>query len=197
MEREIYIEKISKGYNISKEAIYAEVNKLQYANNKNSKILEKDKPVLAKRNQKNKEEVTEEIRKRENTIIAILMSDTQTYQTIKENIKIDDFKDEQNKEILKQLYAELEKENPNVNAVLDHIEDEETRNHLTAIMAEDYGITDNQKAIEDILQKYEREKLEKRRDEILLEEEQESDKEKKAELSKELNDIILKLVKIR
>ncbi len=30
MEREIYIEKIASGYNISKEAIYAEVNKLIY-----------------------------------------------------------------------------------------------------------------------------------------------------------------------
>ena len=34
MEREVYIEKIAKGYNISKEAIYAEVNKIQYSNRK-------------------------------------------------------------------------------------------------------------------------------------------------------------------
>ena len=64
-------------------------------------------------------------------------------------------------------------------------------------MAEDYGITNNKKAIEDILQKYEREKLEKRRDEILKEIEQEKDSEKKRELGKELNDIILKLVKLK
>ena len=49
-------------------------------------------------------------------------------------------------------------------------------------MAEDYGITDNKKAIEDILQKYEKEKLEKRRDEILIEEKQETDLEKKKQL---------------
>ena len=42
--------------------------------------------------------------------------------------------------------------------VLDKIEDEEIKNHLTAIMAEDYGISDSNdtKAIEDILRKYER-----------------------------------------
>lgn len=34
-------------------------------------------------------------------------------------------------------------------------------------MAEDYGITDNKKAIEEILNKYEREKLERKRDEII------------------------------
>ena len=33
IEREVYIEKISKEYEISKEAIYAEVNKLTYVNN--------------------------------------------------------------------------------------------------------------------------------------------------------------------
>ena len=37
MEREIYIEKIAKGYNISKEAIYAEVTKLKYKDNQGSK----------------------------------------------------------------------------------------------------------------------------------------------------------------
>lgn len=45
MEREIYIEKISKEYDISKEAIYAEVNKLTYSNSKGEKILEKSKLV--------------------------------------------------------------------------------------------------------------------------------------------------------
>ena len=46
MEREVYIEKISKEYDISKEAIYAEVNKLTYSNSKGEKILEKSKPVV-------------------------------------------------------------------------------------------------------------------------------------------------------
>ena len=40
MEREIYVEKISKDYNVSKEAIYAEINKLLYANNKTEKQLQ-------------------------------------------------------------------------------------------------------------------------------------------------------------
>ena len=40
IEREVYIEKISKEYEISKEAIYAEVNKLTYRDSKGEKILE-------------------------------------------------------------------------------------------------------------------------------------------------------------
>ena len=64
-------------------------------------------------------------------------------------------------------------------------------------MAEDYGITDNQKAIEDILKKYEREKLEKRRDELIQKSSIEENPENKRKLGQELNDIILKLVKIK
>ena len=197
MEREIYIEKISKGYNISKEAIYAEVNKLQYSNQKAQKVLEKEKTVISRTVKKEKNEISDELKKRENTILSILINNVETYKLIKENIKVEDFKDEINKRILKEIYDELEKENPNINMVLDHIEDDEFQNHLTAIMAEDYGITDNKKAIEEILSKYEREKLEKRRDEIIMQEENETDIEKKKNLGKELNEIILKLVKIK
>ena len=196
IEREIYIEKLSKGYNISKEAIYAEVNKLQYSNKKNSKILEKEKPIVARKNQNNVK-VSEEIKKRENTIIAILINSADTFGFIKDNIKIEDFKDETNRKIIEQIYKEFENENTNINSVLDHIEDEELQNHLTEIMAEDYGITNNKKAIEDIIKKYKNEKLEARRDEILSQMENETDSEKKKNLGKELNEIILKLVNLK
>ena len=95
------------------------------------------------------------------------------------------------------MYQELEKDDSNIGLILDKIEDEEIKNHLTAIMAEDYGITDNTKAIVDIFKKYEREKLEKRRDELILLSSTEPDSEKRKEIGKELNDIILKLVKIK
>ena len=86
----------------------------------------------------------------------------------------------------------------NISLVLDKLDDEEIKNHLTAIMAEDYGINDNvNKAIEDIIKIYEKEKLEKRRDELIKMSSEEIDPERKRSLSKELNDIILKLVKIK
>ncbi len=198
MEKEIYIEKIAKGYNISKEAIYAEVNKLQYRlNKKDGKILERDKAITSRKEKREEVNISKDIIKRENTIISILINNIETYQLIKENISVDDFKSEVNKKILAQIYAEMEKENTNLSSILDHLEEEDLKNHLTEIMAEDYEITDNQKAISDILQKYQREKLEKRRDDILEEEEKETDLERKKELGKELNDIILKLVKIK
>ena len=196
MEREIYIEKIAKGYNISKEAIYAEVNKLQYSNRQTSKILEKEKTAIRRNIIKNSNQISEEVRKRENTIIWVLINSTETYRVIKDNIKVEDFKDETNKEILKQIYEEIEKGNLNVMSVLDHTDNEEIQNHLTEIMAADYGITDNKKAVEDLLKKYELEKLENKRNSLLLALNEETDIDKKKSIGKELNDIVLILSKI-
>ena len=198
IEQEIYIEKLASGYNISKEAIFGQVNKLQYSSKSQTNNLEKSKPVIIhKREEKVDNNISEEIIKRENTIISILINNPEYFKTIKENMKIEDFKYDLNIKIVKELYQELEKEDNNISLVLDKIEDEEIKNHLTAIMAEDYGITDNSKAIEDILKKYEREKLEKRRDELIALSSAEKDSEKRKELGKELNEVILKLVKIK
>ena len=200
IEQEIYIEKLSKGYNISKEAIFGQVNKLQYSSRTQTNNLEKPKPVVIhKKETKVDNNVSEEIIKRENTIISILINNPENFQMIKEHMKIEDFKYDLNIKIVKALYEELEKEDSNISLVLDKIEDEEIKNHLTAIMAEDYGISDNNdaKAIEDILRKYEREKLEKRRDELISLSSTETDAVKRKELGKELNNIILKLVKIK
>lgn len=200
IEQEIYIEKLSKGYNISKEAIFGQVNKLQYSSRTQTNNLEKPKPVVIhKKETKVDNNVSEEIIKRENTIISILINNPENFQMIKEHMKIEDFKYDLNIKIVKALYEELKKEDSNISLVLDKIEDEEIKNHLTAIMAEDYGISDSNdtKAIEDILRKYEREKLEKRRDELISLSSTETDAVKRKELGKELNDIILKLVKIK
>ncbi len=198
IEQEIYIEKLSQGYNISKEAIFGQVNKLQYSSRNQTNNLEKPKPVVIHKKETNVDnKVSEEVIKRENTIISILINNPENFQMIKENMKIEDFKYDLNIKIVKALYDELEKEDSNISLVLDKIDDEEIKNHLTAIMAEDYGITDNAKAIEDIMKKYEREKLEARRDELINLSSKEMDAEKKKELGKELNDIILKLVKIK
>ena len=65
------------------------------------------------------------------------------------------------------------------------------------VMATDYEIEDTEKAIDDILQKYEREKLDFRKREILKQLDLEKDGEKKKQLGKELSDIIIALAKIK
>ena len=197
IEREIYIDKIAKNYNISKEAIFGQVNKIQYLGKNKTNILEKNKKITHKKDEEKDKSIKEEVIKRENIIISILINNPENYQYIKQKISIEDFQYDINIKIIKELYQELEKENYNVNSVLDKLQDDNIQSHLTAIMAEDSGITDNKKAIEDILKKYEREKLEKKRDELIKQSSLEQDKEKKKKLGEELNDVIIKLAKIK
>lgn len=196
MEREVYIEKIAKEYDISKEAIYAEVNKLTYKNDKSEKILEKAKPVVVHKKEETKE-ISEAIKKRENTIISILLTgDLSIFEIIKQNIKPEDFQDEINKEIAKKLYEEFEKGNSNINGIIDNL-DQEQQNQITMIMAEDYEIEDLEKAIDDIIQAYKRDKLNNRKLEILELLDQTSDNEENKKLEKELSDIIITLARIK
>lgn len=197
MEREIYIEKIAQGYNISKEAIYAEVNKLIYNNTKEDKVLQSREIKPVRENIKNTTEIDEDLKRRENTIIAILLdSNANMFAKIKEQIKPEDFKDSVNRKIAEQLYKELEKEACNINRLIDSF-DEETQNHITMVMATDYEIDNLEKAVDDILQKYEKEKLDNRKQEILKQLEIEEDVDKKKELGKELSNIIITLAKIK
>ena len=196
IEQEIYIEKISKGYNISKEAIFGQVNKIKYNGKRNIKSLEKEKNI--KNNiKKEQTNISEDILKREKMLISILINNPESYAEIKEKMQIEDYKLEYNKKIIELLYEELEKENYNINMVIDRIEDQEIQNHITAIMAEDFGIVDYKKALEDIFNKYKKEELEKRRDELIALITTEQKQETKEQMGKELNEIILKLAKIK
>ena len=196
MEREVYIEKIAKEYDISKEAIYAEVNKLTYKNDKSEKILEKPKPVITHKKVE-VQEVSPIIKRRENTIISILLSgDLSVYEIIKQNIKAEDFQDEINREIAKKLYEEFEKGNSNINGIIDNLSQEQ-QNQITMIMAEDYEIENLEKAIDDIIQAYKRDKVNNRKLEILELLEQTSNIEEKKELEKELSNIIITLARMK
>ena len=199
IEKEVYIEKISKQYEISKEAIYAEVNKLTYENKQDEKILEKAKPVV-RHIQEQKEEIPETVKRRENTVLAILLNgDLNIYKIIKQNINVEDFRDETNKKIAKKLYEELEKGNSNINGILDNLEEKE-QNHITEILADDYEIEDVEKAIDDVMRSYEKEKLTNRKFKILEtldNREIDLSQEEKNKLGKELSDIIVKLAKMK
>ena len=195
MEKEVYIENISKAYNISKEAIYAQVNKLKYSVANNEKILEKTKVV--KTNKKEEVKVSDKIKKREDTILSLLLNeDLNIYQIIKQNVKAEDFKYEIDRKIAIKLYEEFEKGNSNINMIIDNFTEEE-QNHVTAILAEDFEIENTEKAIDDLLTNYEKDKLLERKQEIIALRKQDMPKEEQEKLLKELNEIIYKLAKIK
>ena len=197
IEKEIYIDKISKEYNVSREAIYAQTNKLKYSNSVGEKVLERK--VAQKVNNKDTNKVSDSIIKRENMVLAILMTEgMKAYEKIKTVLSIDEFKYEVNKQILKKLYDEFEKGNSNINNILDNLQDENILNQITKIMADDYDIQDINKAIIDIVNIYEKEKLINKRNKILNDLENTSlSIDDRLILEKELSNIIIKLAKFK
>ncbi len=197
IEREIYVDKIAREYKISKEAIYAEINKLIYNDNQGSKKLEK-KVITMELKEESKTNISESTLKKEKLVIYLLINEySKSYEKIAKLITLNDIQDETNRQILKKMYEEFQKGNINTNQIVDWFQDENIISRITEIMAEDFEITDVNKAIDDLINVYEKQKLVNRRNEILKQLDTEKDVENMKELEKELNDIILKLAKIK
>lgn len=197
IEKEVYIDRISKEYNVSKEAIYAQTNKLQYSNSVGEKVLERK--ITPKVINKESNKISDAVIRRENMVLAILITEgNKAYEKIKDVVTVDEFKYEVNREILKKLYDEFEKGNSNINNILDTLHDEEQLNQITKIMADDYNIQDIDKAIIDIINIYEKERTISERNQILNNLENTNlTKEERASLESQLNNIIIKLAKFK
>ena len=101
-----------------------------------------------------------------------------------------------NEIVTNRIIEELEKGNSNSNGIIDTLEQEQ-QNQITMIMAEDYEIEDLEKAIDDIIQAYKRDKLNNKKLEILELLEKSSNIEEKKELEKELSNIIITLARMK
>ena len=199
IEKEIYIEKISKDYGVSKEAIYAQTNKLQYADSKGAKVLERKINPVRKIKEAESEKINEATINRENMVISLLLNEeVNAYDILKKVISVQDFKYDINRKIAEILYDQYEKGNSNINNILDNIKDEEILDQITKIMAQDFGITDINKAMDNILTTYEKEKITTEKNQILMQLESQSlTKEERAGLENKLSELIIKLAKMK
>lgn len=201
MEREVYIDKISLEYKVSKDAIYAEINKLLYANNKADKKLER-KVVPVHTNNIESQQVDEKTKKRESLIIYLLINyPDESYGALENIVKNNLIKIERNINIINKLYEEHEKGNINIENIIDLFVDENTVNYLSGIMTTDFEISDINKCIEDILVTYRKELLLQKRNEVINKidnaQKENLTKEEIAKLEEELNKIILSLARIK
>ncbi len=196
IEKEIYIDKISQEYGISKEAIYGEVNKLMYSKNSDKKVLEKA-PVKSFLSNDNSKKIDEAIIKREKMVIYILVNyPEESYKAIKDFITVDDMKEVMNKQIIATIYEQYSK--GKFNDVLGIFEEQEIVNYLSGIMADDFGITDLNKCIEDLLNIYNKEKLINARNKLMreLESADKSNVSLVSEIETKLNEVIMKIAKL-
>ena len=200
MEREVYVDKISLEYKVSKDAIYAEINKLLYANSRTEQKLEKKVvPVKNISIQQDEQPVDVKTKRLESLVIYLLINyPDKSFERLKKLIDNNVIKIERNKAIINKLYEEHEKGNINIENILDLFEDEITVNYLSGIMSSDFEITDVDKCIEDVLVTYRKELLLQRRNEILGKIDNSNlTKEEVANLEAQLNEVIIQLAKIK
>lgn len=192
IEKEIYIDKISEQYNISKEAIYAEVNKVSY-NNVSETVL--TKPI---RREAKVVEVSPAVIKRENMIIYLLINHFQeSYEPIVTNITLEDFKLEENKIIFQKILESPAEDSEKILQMISNIEDQDIQSHVSEILVTDYEISSVEKCIEDVVNIYTKERLSERKLEIIksLENNSSFSEEEIANLEQELSEIIIELAK--
>lgn len=200
MEREIFIDKISLEYKVSKEAIYAQVNKILYANNKSEQKLEKKvMPIKQNSTIVEDQEIDYKTKKTEALVIYLLINyQEKSFIKLKKLIEENVIKIERNKIIINKLYEEHEKGNINIENILDLFEDENIVNYLSGIMSSDFEITDVDKCIDDIVVTYKKTILLQKRNKILSKiDKGDLTKEEVANLETELNNIIIKLAKMK
>lgn len=196
IEQEIYLTDISKEYGISKEAIYAEINKMS---NKTvgPKVLSRAPVAKGK-----KEDVEKKLIEREKSVIAMLINEQENgYNKIKNDVTVKDLKSEINKKILEKLYEELGKGNSNniSNTLMNFFaEDEEVISRLTELLSEEYQTNNDQKLIDNIIQTYKKEKLNMRKQELIeMQKRPDLTPAEIESIDKEIQDLILELIKIK
>ena len=115
---------------------------------------------------------------------------------IRENIFEEDFKNEINRRIFKEIYKVAETNSEEIYKILSNIEDEEFQSTLSQIIVSDYEISSVQKCLEDVIGSYSRDKLNSRKLEIIEKlSEKDISKEEIEKLEFELNNIIIELAR--
>lgn len=193
MEKEVYIDKISEEYKISKEAIYAEVNKLEYSKENSKKVLEMPKIKAEIYIPKNEKISIDE--KKENLIIKLLIkAQYKVYEQIKNIVNPSDLKNEENRQILQRLYEKYEELGSNIEDILILFEDEKIINKLSLFMMEGDENLDVDKCLQDIIKNFNQDKLIAKRNEIIEKlKDSNLSKEEIEKLENDLSNLIIKI----
>lgn len=191
IERQLYIDKIARKYNIGSGTILNEVEK-------RIKKVSGDEVIIDVQAINRKMQLVTNIRKRqEQYIIALLLcKDKKIQEKIFEKISIDDIFDEDVKKVYKFIIDLSQTVDINKIDILTKIQDDELMKEITEIMYIDVS-EDREKLLSDVLKNKNKEKLLLRREEILKRLSEDITIDEKQILKLELNQIVLELSKLK
>jgi len=190
IERDIYIEKLSKEVGVGKEAIQAEVERFLF---KDSKPVSKFVVPIV---EENKKKTVEEKSDLEEMILYLLTSkDMNIYNKVKAVVSPNEFKIPTNQKILSLLYGKYEIGDINNVDLMSVCETDEDFNTMTRIMMRT-NVEDNfAKIAEDVLKNFEMNQLQERKKELIELIQKTTLTEERRKYEMELNEIIIKSVR--
>ncbi len=166
VEREMYIKKLSREYEISEEAMLSEVIRKTRPSGKQSFKLAKAVEA-AKKTSSPGENTQARIEHNERFIMSLLCVDNSIYNTLKEHFKIDQYTEGKNRETAQILYERIEERKGITPAELMSIVPPEDSGEFARILNEECHCDDNQKAILGKIRDIGKLKLESRRDKVI------------------------------
>ena len=192
IERELYIDLISKKYNIGTGPILREVEK-------QVKKVSNDEIVVDVQTLNRKMHMVTNVRKRqEQYIIALLLSKNKSIQDkIFENIKPEDINDTNTRKLYEFIINLSKSFDINKIDILSKLQDDELIKDFTDIMYIEISNVDKVKLLNDVLKNKNKEKLYLRRDEILKRLNENITIDEEEVLKLELNQIIVQLSKLK
>lgn len=191
IERDLYIDKISKKYGMSPGPILKEVEK-------GLKTKKQDDIQIDMNSLNKKMQLVTSVRKRqEQYIVALVLSKNKKVQeAILSNISSDDIDDENVRKIYDFILSLKDKYDINKIDILSKIQDEDMIKEITDIMYIDISGYE-EKLLQDVLKNKKKEKLFTRRDDIIKRLNENISDDESQILNVELNQIIIELSKLK
>ena len=191
IERDMYIDKISKKYGMSPGPILKEVEK--GVKNKKENDIELDMNALNKKMQL----ITSVRKRQEQYIVALMLSKKKKIQEeIVRNISPNDIEDENVRKIYNFIISLSNEYDINKIDILSKIQDEDMVKEITDIMYIDISGYE-EKLLQDVLKNKKKERLYTRRDEIIKRLTDNISKDESDILKVELNQIVIELSKLK
>ncbi len=167
VEREVYVGKLSKEYQISEESIYSEIYKRIKPRNNFRAPVSGAREIEKKPVRNTAETKDEKTTYYERMILAFLCVDNSVYRVVRDKVRIEDFLDPDNQKAADFIIRRLEDNKGVVPAELMSVVEGAAANEFARIIQEECNCEDNIKAVLDIIKRMELVKLEKRQQQIL------------------------------
>jgi len=167
VEREMYVKKLAKEYEISEESIFTEILKRIKPRATFKTVVVNPNNIMKRTNQNEKDDLDSRILHDEKMVLALLCVDNSVYKFVRDIIHVNDFTEGENKRIAGEIFDRLENNRGIVPGELLNILDEKLANQFARIIKEECNCDDNKKAILGKIKSMELYKIEKRQKEII------------------------------